>query len=1093
MPSDEDIKRAYLAMEALQRRVKAQDRARAEPIAVVGMACRFPGRVSDPESLWQALTDGHDAITEVPSDRWDVDAYFDATRTPGKTASRWGGFLDGIGSFDHEFFGISRREAVSMDPQHRLLLEVTWEALEDAGLTPAHLAGSRTGVFTGIASNDYAHQVFQVPDRIEAHASTGNAHSIATGRISYLLDLKGPAIAVDTACSSSIVAMHQGCQSLRLGESDLALCGAVNVVLSPAVTLSFAQFPEMLARDGRCKSFDASADGFVRSEGCGVVVLKRLSDAVRDGDAIWAVVRGSALNQDGRSSGLTAPNGSAQVALLRRALEVSGVAPDTVGYIETHGAGTKLGDPIEFEALNEVYGRSDGAPLVLGAVKSNLGHLEAASGMAGFIKAVLSVEKGRIPGNLHFTSLNPHICLDGTTFVIPTETRAWPDLPGPRRAGLSSFGFSGTNTHVLIEQAPPVPETAETGRGSRPVVVLPLSARTEPALLKLARRYRDAARGLAPQALADFCASAATGRAPLGYRLAVSATTSTDLVRSLGDVVRGDPVAGASSGRVTAGAATDVVFAFTGQGPQRIGMAMSLYDIEPTVRQVLTDCDRMLRPHLPRPLLEVLSAPGDAAVLDDMRYAQPALFAVELALASMWESWGVRPAAVIGHSLGEYAAACFAGVMSTEDGLALVARRGALLQELATTGSMAAIFAPADAVHEVLGRYREDDIAVAAHNGPTNTTVSGRREVVDEVVALFLARGVDARLLRISTSSHSPLIEPVLPRLRQALDAVDFAPPRLPLVANLTGTTWPWQEPMTSDYWLAHARQPVRFAGGVSALLDEGCRIFLEVGPSPTLLGLVGDIAGAERAPVLVPTLRPKTDEWETVVAAVSTLYVHGVDLDWSAFAGPPVRRLRLPHYPFERVTCWQEPAPPGEQPTTWGRTSSAAAPETATGPVDQAAAEDRPRPARATRPASSLPTQQELLAWPSRERVELLIPRLLRSVELALGSRSTAIDPDEPLTGLGLDSLMAVELRNEVQTHFGIAMSIAGVLSGGTIRSLAEQVVAQTDGSHAPAEATAGDVIRRQPRRGDPTQTPSDSPDERPADAAIPVADGVP
>ncbi|MEV4135106.1 beta-ketoacyl synthase N-terminal-like domain-containing protein [Dactylosporangium sp. NPDC049742] len=1048
-PQADTMRRAYATIERLQQRVTDAERARSEPIAIVGVGARFPGGVVDTESFWDLLSNGRDAVGEIPADRWDVDAYYDPEPLrAGKSISRWGGYLEHVDRFDHDFFGISRREAVMMDPQQRLILEVTWEALEDAGLPPRDLAGSATGVYMGLCSSDYSGQVFRTAEGIQAHASTGNSHGIATGRVSYLLDLKGPSVSIDTACSSSLVAVHQAGQALRLGDIDMAICGAVNVVLQPHLSISFSQFPEMLAADGRCKTFDAAADGFVRSEGCGVVVLKRLSDAVRDGDRIHALIRGSAVNQDGRSSGLTAPNGAAQRAVLRRALQVSGVAPEQLGYIETHGAGTKLGDPIEVEALAEVYGRPEGAALYLGAVKTSLGHTEAASGIAGLIKAVLCLEHGEIPPNLHFQRLNPHISFDGTTFAVPTARTPWP-TPGPRYAGLSSFGFSGTNTHLILQQAPEA--VAATPDDRRPASVLALSAKTETALVKLARRYqrRLAAAGTRADA-ADVCFSANTGRGHLPHRLAAVGASAGDLAARLADYARGEPAPGLLSGRAADAAASDVVFLFTGQGPQRAGMARELYETQPTFRRVLDHCDAVLRPVLDQPLLSAIY-PQDPAddLINDMAYAQPGLFAVEYALAELWRSWGVEPAAVLGHSLGEYTAACFAGAMALDDALRVVAERGRLLHRLADTGAMAAVFASADEVGREVARHDPDLVSVAAANGPANTTISGTRAAVEAVCAAFTARGVDVRRLRISTSSHSPLIEPVLEPLRDLLSSVRFTAPRIPLVSNLTGRLWPWDQVVDAGYWCRHARRPVLFADGVATLRDLGYRTFLEVGPAPTLLGLLGDIVPPGADVLMLPSLRPKAGDWSVLLDSVSRLYVQGADLDWAGFDRDYTRaRVRLPHYPFDKVRCWHDLAgaatpfaASGASPAPGG---SAAAAAGASGASPAPAGRAGPAPVRGW--ASSLPAAEDLLSAPAGERVDVLIAELLRSVQRALGAGSSTVDPDVPLSGLGLDSLMAVELRNEIQSRLGVSIAIAGLLGGATIRTVSEQIIAQIE-----------------------------------------------
>ena len=902
--SGSTLRRAFLTIERLQRQVEENERARSEPVAVIGLGCRLPGGVVDADTYWNLLSSGTDAVTDIPADRWDAKAFYSAeAQSPGKMSTRWGGFLDRIDEFDHEFFGISRREAVAMDPQQRLTLEVAWEALEDAGRAPTALAGSRTGVFMGVCSYDFAAQNFQHPLDLTAYASTGTSHSVVTGRLSYVLDLRGPSVAVDSACSSSLVSVHLAMQSLRSGECDLALGGGVNAVVSPLPSIAFSQFPGMVSPDGRCKTFDAAANGYVRSEGCGIVVLKRLSDAVRDGDRVLAVLRGGAVNQDGRSSGVTAPNGLAQRDVLRRALESSGIEPQQVGYIEAHGTGTRLGDPIEVEALAEVYGRETGTPVYLGSSKTNIGHAEAAAGIAGLIKAVLAVDRAAIPPNVHFDQLNPYISFEGTTFAVPTGLVPWPDAGDQRVAGVSSFGFSGTNAHLIVSSAPTRNEPAEDGR--RPLSVLALSAKSEPALVELARRYGDRL-STTTTPLADLCYSANTGRSPFRHRLAAVGASRQQIADQLADFVDGLPGDEPVTGQ---GKDADVVFLFTGQGPQRVGMARALYEAQPTFRAILDHCDDVLRPLLEMPLLSVLhpADPGSSPI-NDTTYAQPALFAVEYATAQLWRSWGVEPLAVLGHSFGEYVAACVAGAMSLEDGLALVAERGRLMQALAATGAMAAVFAAEEVVAEAIAEHL-DQVSIAAVNGPANTAISGDRDVVAEICRRFAVSGVKTRELHISTSSHSPLIEPILPGLRKAAQAVRFQPPRIPLVSNLTGELWPWDTAPDADYWCRHARQPVRFATGIDTLGGLGYRNFLEVGPAPTLLGLIGDGAPADDAGLLLPSMRPKYDDWAVMLSTVAQLHAHGADIDWHGFDRDYTRTsVPVPVYPFERTNCRPEP-----------------------------------------------------------------------------------------------------------------------------------------------------------------------------------------
>ncbi|MGK5533591.1 type I polyketide synthase [Streptomyces sp. URMC 129] len=1051
------LKSAYLAMERLQRQVEQYERARSEPIAVVGLGCRFPGGVTDADSYWKLLSEGVDAVREIPADRWDVDAFYaEEPRTPGRIGTRSGGFLDRVDRFDHDFFGISRREALAMDPHQRLALEVAWEALENAGQSPAALAGSRTGVFMGAASWDYITSRIRHPLDVSAYTSSGTALSFIPGRIAYLLDLRGPNITVDTACSSSLVAVHQACQSLRAGECDMALGGGVNVVLSPLLLISLSQFGSV-SRQGRAATFSDAADGYVRAEGCGIVVLKRLSDAVRDGDRVLAVLRGGAVNQDGRSSGITAPNGAAQREVFRSALSASGVEPHHVTYIETHGTGTRLGDPIEAEALAEVYGRPAGAPVHLGAVKTNIGHLEAAAGIAGLIKTVLCLRHAAIPPNLHFERLNANISFEGTTFRVPTELTPWAPGDGPRTAGVSSFGLSGTNAHLIVQEAPPRPVPAPDDR--RPRSVLALSARSETALVKLARRYQDRLRAAAPGTLPDICFSANTGRAHFRHRLAAVGTGEREIAAALADFVRGEPADGIALGEAPATGDTGpgVVFLFTGQGAQRPGMTRELYATQPTFRAAVDRCAEILRPLLDRPLLSVLH-PGDPddpeyGRINDTAYAQPATFVVEYAMAELWRSWGLEPAAVLGHSFGEVVAACVAGAMSLQDGLTFAVRRAALIQEHSLPGTMAAVFAPETEVAAAVAAL-PDRIAVAAVNGPENTTISGERELVEAVVESFAARGVRTKPLHIASAGHSPMMEPVLEPLRLAAKEIRFTAPRIPLVSNVTGGLWPWDQAPDADYWARHTRRPVLFARGVRTLWDMGYRTFVEVGPAPTLLGLVTDAVPPGEDLTLLPSLRPRQDDWEVLLSTVAELYARGLDLDWTGFDRDYTRaRVELPTYPFDPTRCWQPPRGwDGEAPSPAGSGAPA------TTPGDDRP--DAPEPARAARRrgrTSPIPTADELLALPPEDRLATLTDRFVRSVRAVLGSSSTSIGPGDPLTGLGLDSLMAVELRNEIRDRLGITVPITEFLGEATIGGVAAGIVDRLpDGTDTPA-APAG------------------------------------
>jgi acyl transferase domain-containing protein/NADPH:quinone reductase-like Zn-dependent oxidoreductase/acyl carrier protein/SAM-dependent methyltransferase len=878
-----------------------------EPIAVIGLGCRFPGGATDPESFWRLLRDGVDAITEIPRDRWDIDAYYDPLPdAPGKMYTRHGGFLEDVDKFDAQFFGISPREAVGMDPQQRLLLEASWEALEHAGQAPDRLMGTRTGVFVGIGGVDYSYLSLKGDDpaRFDAYFGTGNALSVAAGRLSYILGLRGPSLSVDTACSASLVAVHLACQSLRNGECTLALAGGVNAILSPEATINFCR-ARMLAIDGRCKTFDASADGYVRGEGAGVVVLKRLSQAVVDGDSILALIRGTAVNQDGRSGGLTVPNGPAQEALLREALAAARIAPAEVGYVEAHGTGTALGDPIEMKALGAVLreGRPADRPVVVGSVKTNVGHLEAAAGVAGLIKVVLSLNHGEIPPHLHLKELNPHISLREIPAVIPTTLRPWPR--GRRVAGVSSFGFSGTNAHVVVEE-PPAPAPA-----SRPADLhrhlLVLSAKTEPALRTLAGRFAQRLAADPSLPLADVAFTAATGRSHFVHRLATVAESTAQAGEVLAAVAAGESPQRALRGEFTGTDRPEVAFLFTGQGSQYVGMGRRLYQTQPTFRAALDRCDELLRPLLPRPLLTVLyPKEGETSPLDETAYAQPALFALEWALCELWRSWGIVPSAVMGHSVGEYVAACVAGVFGLADGLTLVAARGRLIQSLPSGGAMAAVFASEERVAAAIAA-RGKASSIAAANGPESVVISGPGPELGQLLDELEKEGVRTKRLAVSHAFHSPLVEPVLEEFERVAEEVRYSEPRIALVSNLTGRKAGAEEVCSARYWRRHLREVVRFGDGMVALHDGGCRLFVEAGPRPTLLGLARQCL-PEQPAAFLPSLRPNGDDWSQILESLGRLYVEGAPVDWAGFGrGHARRKVALPTYPFQRERYWVE------------------------------------------------------------------------------------------------------------------------------------------------------------------------------------------
>ncbi|CDO89681.1 polyketide synthase [Mycobacterium triplex] len=880
-----------------------------EPIAVVAVSCRFPG-APDPEAFWELLSGGVDAIREVPEERFDIDEFYDPDpETPGKTYTRFGGFLDDIDGFDPEFFGISPREAVWIEPQQRLMLETVWEGLERAGYAPAALRGSRTGIFAGVAANEYAHLLSAEPiDKIEPYFITGNALNAISGRVAFALGFEGPAVAVDTACSSALVAVHQACQALHSGDCDLALAGGVNVLLSP-VTVIAASRARMLSPVGRCKTFDASADGYVRSEGCGILVLKRLGDAERDGDRVLAVIPGSSVNQDGASSGLTVPNGGAQQRLIGAALARAGLAGSDVDYLEAHGTGTPLGDPIEVQAAAAAYGgaRDPNRPLLMGSVKTNIGHTESASGAAGLIKVVLSLQHELLPQSLHFDTPSPHIPWDSLPVRVVGESTPWQTNGRPRRAGVSSFGFTGTNAHVLIEEAParagsPTQDSSDSPDGGE-VNVLALSARSPEALVALAQRYETWLSAHPDVDLADVCLTAGTGRSHFEHRAALVVDSIEGARQGLAELAQNRLRPGVVRGEHTHHPTT--AWLFTGQGSQYPGMARELFDTEPVFAETVTRCADTVEGMLPRPLLEVLFATDRQAgeALRHTGFAQPALFAVEMGLARLWQSWGIEPDVVLGHSVGQYAAACVAGVFSVEDGARLMAERGRMFGSLPEGGRMLAVFTDAKHVEQVAGEFPR--VSVGAYNGP-NTVLSGPGEDLERIVATLSDEGIRCTWLETSHAFHSELLDPVLDEFESYAAQLEFAAPTLPLVCNRTGAVLTARTPLDAQYWRRHSRQPVQFAESVRTVAALGCSVVMEIGPQPVLTAAAVQVWPEHlAAPRAIVSLRKGVGDRRQIADALAAAYVSGHRPDFAALHRQARRRLELPTYPFQRRRFW--------------------------------------------------------------------------------------------------------------------------------------------------------------------------------------------
>ncbi len=883
---------ALLALE-LQNRLDEIEHQKHEPIAIIGMSCRFPGG-DTPEEFWNLLENGGDAITEVPRDRWDVDRYYDAdSNAPGKTTTRSGGFVQNVEQFDPHFFGIAPREAIGMDPQQRFLLEVAWEALENAGQAPADLMGSKTGVFVGMCGGDYFHMQLQNGlEAIDAYLASGTAHSIASGRLSYILGLQGPSLSVDTACSSSLVAIHLAVQSLRKGECNMALAGGANLLLSPETTIALSR-AKMMSPDGRCKTFDSRADGFVRSEGCGVLILKRLSDAVADGDNILALIRGSAMNQDGRSNGLTAPNGPSQESVIREALVDAGVTPDQISYVEAHGTGTSLGDPIEVQALAAVLGtgHSHDNPIMLGSVKTNIGHAEGAAGVAGVIKVIMALQHQQIPPHLHLQIPNPYIPWERLPVEVPTALTPW-NPEGQRLAGVSSFGFSGTNVHIVLEEAP-IFVPAQDKTLERPLHLLTLSAKDENAFREQVQHYIEAIGNF--DSAANVAFSANTGRSHFNHRLAITGSTVAELQTRLQAFANNENTTGAVYSHFTSTRTPQTAFLFTGQGSQYSGMGKQLYETQPTFHAALDKCDTILQAHLDGASIKDIIFSGDGRI-NATQYTQPALFALEYSLAEMWQSWGIVPTAVMGHSVGEYVAACVAGVFSLEDGLKLITARGRLMGNLPLNGAMAAIFADLDTVKAAIEPYAQT-VSLAAINGPSNIVISG---LESDVMAILNAGSFKSRRLNVSHAFHSPLMNPILDAFTQVAEQVTYNAPRIAVITNVSG-----QEINNSAYWRNHISRPVEFSAAINTLCERGIATFVEIGPSPVLVGMA-QYCVPENYGVWLPSLREKQDDWKTLLNSLSELYVHGVPVDWKGFDKDYAQQhVLLPTYPFQRQRYW--------------------------------------------------------------------------------------------------------------------------------------------------------------------------------------------
>lgn len=891
-----------------------------EPIAIVGAACRLPGGVNDLDAFWRMLCDGIDGVVPVPPQRWDADRLFDKDpAAAGKIASRWGGFISGADEFDADYFGISPREAEEMDPQQRIVLETAIDALDNAGIPRDALAGTAMGVFVGLHghASDYLLLQNENVDELDTFSGTGAAHNMLAGRLSYVLNTHGPAIVIDTACSSSLVALHLAVQSLRAGESTSALVAGVNLILTPNFTIAASRM-RMLAPDGRCKAFDHRADGFVRSEGCGVVLLRRLSDAVADGDTILAIVRGSAINQDGHTNGITAPNGIAQRQVIEKALANAGVPAPSIGFIEAHGTGTSLGDPIEIEALAATVGqRAVGAPhCFVGSVKTNIGHLEGAAGIAGLIKAALVLRHGVVTPNLHFTKLNPLINTAGTRLRFPIEVTPLPGGDGPRRAAVSSFGWSGTNAHVILEEAPRAEATGEVSAPEQSVRVLPISGMNAEAAVAMARRLSDRLRSQPPASIDDVCFTAAVRRTHYGARLVAIGHSTDDLAQAIDDAIeRGPTLRGASDKQ-------RIAFVFPGHGAQWAGMGQTLLRREPVFRDAIARCDAAIKAEAGWSLIEQIATPRDTTRFDEAAISQPAVFAFGVALAELWASWGVVPDAVVGHSMGEVAAAHVAGSLSLADATRIICRRSQLLQQVVAQGGMLlADLTEQEARREIAafgGR-----LSIGAVNGPRSVVLAGDHAAIDAIAAALTSREVFCRLVKGSPPGHSYLVAGFGPALLADVAGIAPRAGAVPFYSTVTAGRLAGER-LDPEYWVRNLCEPVRFLDAVRSLLENGVDTLIEIGPHPILSPAITDIAAerpaqgdADESGIMVlPSMRRDEDDHAVLYGSVGKLYERGASIRWSAVAPRTGRAVALPPYAWQRKSYWLTRTPSRREAT---------------------------------------------------------------------------------------------------------------------------------------------------------------------------------
>ncbi|MEU8181974.1 beta-ketoacyl synthase N-terminal-like domain-containing protein [Micromonospora sp. NPDC049044] len=1019
MSSDEQLKAALTTLRDLRRKIDDLERSRREEIAIVGMSCRLPGDVDSPEALWHLLNSKVDAVTEVPASRWSTDAFYDPDpKTPGRMTARHGGFLSRVDEFDPYFFGISPREVQDMDPQQRLFLEVAWEAIEDAGITRDQLRGSPTGVFVGANAGDFLQLQLRDPAQISTYTSAGGANSLIPNRLSYLYDLRGPSMTVDTACSSALVALHLAAQSLRAGECDSAVVGGLNLMFSPTTTLGFAKLGA-LAQDGRCKTFDSRADGYVRSEGVTVLVVKRVSDALAAGDRIWAVLRGSAVNQDGLTNGITAPNGKSQREVITQALRNARLDPARVTLIEAHGTGTALGDPIETEALREVYGDRDGPPCALGSIKSNIGHVEAGAGLAGVLKAVLSIHGRAVAPNLHLQVLNPHIDLNGSRFFIPTEPQPWEVADDHRYAAVSAFGAGGTNAHVILGPVPPAESRPARAPEERPMV-LPISAHTPEALTALTTAYRDAltAPWTDDRRFGDVAYTAATRRTRHPHRLAVVAGSREQAADRLTEWLDAGQAPGVVTGRASAQAPLGPVFAFAGHGTQRPGMGRDLMRDCPDFRAAATECDEVLASMLGRSVLAEVHRPDLRELPDDVTVIQPALFALGVALAARWRAHGVEPGVMLGHSTGEITAAYVAGALSLTDAARIICVRAELLDRLRGAGSLLVVGLSIDEADALLDG-RRDRVGVAVSNSPRSTVLSGETPVLEQIADELRARNVFCRAMPNSVAGHGPRVEPLRAEFLERLAGVRPRAARIPIYSTVTGKVGDGTD-LDVDYWYRNLREPVLFWDALNGLVAAGHDTVVEISPHPMLLNAVEQaFEEAGRVGSGIASMHREVPEAESVPLGLATMFARGSSI--ALPVAPDARSVPLPAY------AWQRERFPLRDVTAMFFT----------GPVEDGAAVVEAGPSKPEpdhQPAADLPTDPF-------ERHEVVRRAVVEAVAEVLAFDPGRIDGEAGFFQLGMDSLMAIKVRRQLEARFRLRLGTPVMFEHPTVDALTDHL----------------------------------------------------